>query len=88
MYYGFKEGKKFKLPKKHFAQARALQRNPDRRDKIMSFEHIRKFHDALLFGECISSIKLHYKKEVASKKKKGVLMKVTQIHSHFLYIDY
>ena len=44
-----KKVKKFKLPKHHLAQARALQRNPDHRDRIMSFKQIRKFYDALLF---------------------------------------
>ena len=45
-----KKVKKFKFPKNHLAQACTLERNPNRRDRIMNFEHIIKFHDALHFG--------------------------------------
>ena len=41
---------RFKVPKDYSAQVRALQCSPYQRDLIMSFEHICKFHDALLFG--------------------------------------
>ena len=45
-----KKVKQFKLPKSYSPQVRALQRNPERKDRIMSYEHIHKFHDAMLFG--------------------------------------
>ena len=45
-----KKVKKIKLPLNHLARLRELQRNPDRKDRIISFERIRKFHDASLFG--------------------------------------
>ena len=73
-----KKVKKFKLPKHHSAQMRALQRNPERKDRIMSFEHICKYHDAVLFGASERGVNLsatyhieikkfldNYKKEVA-----------------------
>ena len=44
-----KKVKKFKLPKNYSAVVRALQYSPNQRDHITSFEHIRKFHNALLF---------------------------------------
>ena len=94
-----KKVKRFKLPKSYSAQVRALQRNPEQKDRIMSYEHIRKFHDAMLFGASEKGVNLsgtyliemkkfldNYKKEVASKKKKGLLMKAIQILllSHYI----
>ena len=43
-----KKVKNFKILKNNLTQACALQRNPDCRDRIISFEHIRNFLDALL----------------------------------------
>ena len=73
-----KKIKKFKLPKHHLAQMRALQRNPEGKDYIMSFEHIYKYHDAVFFGASEKEVTLpgtyhiemkkfldNYKKEVA-----------------------
>ena len=45
-----KKGKRFNLPKNYSAQVRALQCNPEQRDRVMSLEHICKFHNAILFG--------------------------------------
>ena len=45
-----KKVKVFKLPKSYFAQVRALQCNPEQKDRIMSYQHTCKFHDAILFG--------------------------------------
>ena len=45
-----KKVKKFVLPSSVEARRRALQKNPNKEDRIMSFDHIRKYHDALLFG--------------------------------------
>ena len=65
----------------------------------MSYEHIRKFYDAMIFeasekGETLPPTYLtvmknfleNYKKEVASKNKKGLLMKAIRILllSHFI----
>ena len=65
----------------------------------MSYEYIRKFHNTMLFGASEKGVTLlgtypiemekfldNYKKEVASKKKKGLLMKAIQILllSHFI----
>ena len=94
-----KNVKRFQLPKTYSAQVRALQRNPEQKDRIMSYEHIRKFHNAMLFGASEKGVNLsgtyliemkkfldNYKKEVASKKKKGLLMKAIQILllSHYI----
>ena len=83
----FMAGKKlkhFKLPKSRKAQERAILNNPNRDVKLCSFEHVRKYHDAMLFGAsqdnailsstyCIEMRKFldDYKKEVASAKKEG-----------------
>ena len=77
---------------------RALQQNPQCKDCIMSFEHIYKYHDAMLFGAPEKGVTLpatyhiemkkfldNYKKEVASRKKKGLLMRVIQTHSHLSF---
>ena len=73
-----KKIKKFKLPKNHLAQMRALQQNPKRKDQIMSFKHIYQYHDAVLFVASEKGVILlgtyhfemkkvldNYKKEVA-----------------------
>lgn len=79
-----KKVKKFVLPASRDARERALRKNPNREDRVMSYDHIRKYHDALLFGAqergtCMSnlySIEMKkflesYKKEVAAQKKLG-----------------
>ena len=76
--------KKFKLPKNKLYREKALRLNPEREDRVMSYDHIRKYHDALLFGAqergtCMSmkyNVEMkkylqHYKKEVAANKKLG-----------------
>ena len=45
-----KKVKKFVLPKSLKAQRKVLAKNPEKKDKIMSYDHIRKYHDAILFG--------------------------------------
>ena len=71
-----KKVKRFKLPKNYSAQVRVLQRNPGQRNRIMSYEHIRKFHNTMLFGASEKGVTLtatnliemnldNYKKEVA-----------------------
>ena len=62
----------------------------------MSFEHICKYYDVVLFGASERGVTLpgtyqiemknfvdDYKKEVAENKKKGLLMKAKRIHSYF-----
>ena len=79
---------RFKLPKNYSPQVRALQYNVEKKDCIMSFEHICKFHDAMLFGASEKRVTLpaiylieikkfldNYKKEVASKKKEVLVDK-------------
>ena len=80
-----KKVKRFKLPKSYSAQVRALQRNPEQRN-------MHKFHNSMLFGALQKGV-IHpetylielkkfldnYKKEVASKKNKGLLMKAIRI---------
>ena len=80
-----KKVKQFKLPKSYSVQVRiSLQRNPEQKDCIMSYEHVRKFHNAMLFGASEKGVTFpptnlikvkkfldNYKKEVASKKRKG-----------------
>ena len=69
---------KFKQPKHHSAQMRSLHQNPVRKDRIIRFEHICKYHDAVLFGVSGRGVTLpgtyhiemkkflyNYKKEVA-----------------------
>ena len=81
-----KKKKIFKLPKSPKAQKKALLRNPDKKEKLMCFESIRKYHDSLLFGSEMQSTTLcksyyievskylgNYKKEVAAGKKTGML---------------
>ena len=76
--------KKFKLPKNKPYREKALRLNPERDDRVMSYDHIRKYHDALLFGAqergtCMSmkyNVEMkkylqHYKNEVAANKKLG-----------------
>ena len=50
VFMALKKIKKFKLPKHHSLQMRALQQNPVCKDQIMSFEHICEYYDAVLFG--------------------------------------
>ena len=70
--------KKSKRPKHHLAKMRALQPNPGRTDHIMCFEHIRQYHEAVLFGASERGVTLpstyhidmkkfldNYKKEIA-----------------------
>ena len=79
-----KKVKQFKLPKCYSVQVRALQRNSEQKDYIITYEHICKFHDAMLFGASEKGVTLsgtylmemnkfldNYKKEVASKKRWG-----------------
>ena len=74
--------KKFKIPRNPAAKSNALEENPDMKDKIFSFEHVRNHHDAILFGarqrNAISCNSYHvemrtflddYKKEVAYGNK-------------------
>ena len=78
---------------------RALQHNPEQKNHIISYEQICKFHNAMLFGASEKGVTLpgtylikmkpflaNYKKEVTSKKKKGLLMKAIRILllSHFI----
>ena len=81
-----KKTKKFKMPKSAAAKKKALERNPNMDDKLMSFETIRKYHDSLLFGSGMQGEQLcreyfvdmkkyldNYKKEVAQGKKDGMV---------------
>ena len=74
----------FKFPSSKKAREKALWLNPDRDDRVMSYDHIRKYHDALLFGAqergtCMSikyNVKIkkylqHYKTELAANKTMG-----------------
>ena len=83
-FLSLKKIKKFVLPRGRAAREKALRKNPNREDRIMGFDHIRKFHDALLFGasERKSSMSplyhvemkkflAQYKKEVAANRKTG-----------------
>ena len=61
-----------------------MAKNPDKKDKIMSYDHIQKYHDAILFGSKqakkmmpnlyyieMKTFLNNYKKEVTSAKKEG-----------------
>ena len=76
---------KFKLPCTVAARNRALEANPEMKDKFFSFEYIRKYHDAILFSTSQRKIIScntyyiemrkfldNYKKEIAYGKKKGM----------------
>ena len=77
-FLSMKKTKKFILLKDKKARERALEKNLLQEDKIMSFDHIRKYHDAILFGanernvilsnEYYISIRKHL---VAASKKEG-----------------
>ena len=81
-----KKIKKFILPKGEDAARRALAENPTRADKLFSHVHVRKYHDAILWGAeqvgfCLSSSYQqdmkkfldNYKKEFQSWKDKGLV---------------
>ena len=83
-FLSLKKNKKFVLPRGRAAQEKALRKNPNREDRIMGFDHIRKFHDALLFGASEKKTRMsdlyniemkkylaQYKKEVAANRKTG-----------------
>ena len=80
-----KEVKKFKVPVSVAARLRALEANPERKDKCFSFDRTRKHHDATLFGasqrkvtlcnaHCVEMRKFldDCKKEVTCGKKNGL----------------
>ena len=81
-----KKVKKFKMPRTPATKSKALEENTDVKDKIFSFEHVRKYHDNILFGTsqrnviscdsyCVEMRKFlnNYKKEVAYGKKNDLI---------------
>ena len=42
--------KKFKIPRTQAAKSKPFKSNPEMNDKLFSFDHVRKCHDAILFG--------------------------------------
>lgn len=80
-----KKTKRVIMPRTQAARSKALEANPEMKDKTCSFDYVRKYHNAMFFGTsqqnvilcnscCIEMRKFldNYKKDIASVKKKDL----------------